>query len=261
MIVYSFPIGYICHMTTEGLDFAVKLALDGVQLWADPSLDAAEQKQFIAEVAARGLQVSALCGDIGDYCDAAKNIERVPAFFERLEQAAAFGTKVVTTHIGCVPEDKNDPVYAVMQDACGRIGERAAALGLRFAVETGPEKATVLKDFLDSLHSKGAGVNLDPANLTMCACDDAVAAVEILKDYIVHTHAKDGINLRPRTAEHDWEYIEMPLGEGHVDFPAYLRALDRIGYRGFLTIEREVKDPEADIRMAAGFLRKLIADA
>ena len=42
-----------------------------------------------------------------------------------------------------------------------------------------------------------------------------------------------------------------------MDFPGWLKALDDIGYRGFLTIEREVGDnPEADIRRAVDFLRR-----
>ena len=49
------------------------------------------------------------------------------------------------------------------------------------------------------------------------------------------------------------------MGEGQVDFPNYLKALDDIGYHGFLTIEREVgEDPEKDIRKAADFLRSLM---
>ena len=54
-------------------------------------------------------------------------------------------------------------------------------------------------------------------------------------------------------------FTEMPLGKGKVDFPAYLKALDDIGYKGFLTIEREVGDtPEQDIRDAVVFLKELI---
>jgi sugar phosphate isomerase/epimerase len=50
---------------------------------------------------------------------------------------------------------------------------------------------------------------------------------------------------------------EVPLGEGHVDWPAYLDALARVGYRGFLTIEREVgDDPAGDIAKAIAFLRR-----
>ena len=51
----------------------------------------------------------------------------------------------------------------------------------------------------------------------------------------------------------------MPLGTGQVDFPAYLAALDEIGYKGYLTIEREVGDtPAKDIATAADFLREII---
>ena len=59
------------------------------------------------------------------------------------------------------------------------------------------------------------------------------------------------------------EYFkEVPLGEGNVNFPEYLKALNSIGYNGFLTIEREVgNDPEKDIRSAINFLNTVIKDA
>ena len=54
-------------------------------------------------------------------------------------------------------------------------------------------------------------------------------------------------------------YEEVPLGTGSVDFPPYLKALEEIGYRGFLTIEREVGDqPEVDIKTAYTFLRDIM---
>ena len=49
------------------------------------------------------------------------------------------------------------------------------------------------------------------------------------------------------------------MGQGDVDFPQYLKALDEIGYKGFLTIEREVgENPEADIALAVTFLKERI---
>ena len=91
----------------------------------------------------------------------------------------------------------------------------------------------------------------------MVTGDDAVQAVYTLRDYIVHTHAKDGKMLFPKEPGGK-KYIELPLGQGDVDFPEYLRALDEIGYHGFLTIEREVgENPANDIAMAADFLRDM----
>ena len=157
-----------------------------------------------------------------------------------------------------------------MQDACGQLAAYADSMQAHFAVETGPEIATTLKGFLDGLHSKGVSVNLDPANFVMVTGDDPVQAVYTLKDYIVHTHAKDGKRLHYVCPEilygmeesdmlNDASFIELPLGEGDVDFPAYFKALNDIGYQGFLTIEREVgDDPEGDIRKAADYIRSLI---
>ena len=54
-------------------------------------------------------------------------------------------------------------------------------------------------------------------------------------------------------------FLEVPLGEGKVDFPAYLGALKEIGFGGYLTIEREVgENPVQDIGKAVTFLRNLI---
>lgn len=98
-------------------------------------------------------------------------------------------------------------------------------------------------------------MNLDPANLVMCTRDDPVKAVHTLSRYIVHTHAKDGGPLDQPDAN-GCPFIELPLGQGGVDFPRYLQALREIGYTGFLTIEREVgEQPEADIALAMDFLR------
>ena len=109
----------------------------------------------------------------------------------------------------------------------------------------------------------------------MVTGDDPVQAVYTLKDYIVHTHAKDGNRLKIGNPEFiykavhpvpqgfdDVQYFEeVPLGTGSVDFVNYLKALEDIGYKGFLTIEREVGDtPEADIRTAYDFLKKIISE-
>jgi len=109
----------------------------------------------------------------------------------------------------------------------------------------------------------------------MVTNQDAVEAVYMLKDYIVHTHAKDGIlldpNLDPASVYHAFAiggvdalnaskgFKEVPLGEGQVDWPNYLKALKDIGYDGFLTIERECgENPKADIFKAVDFLRNLL---
>ena len=109
----------------------------------------------------------------------------------------------------------------------------------------------MLRRFLDSLSARNLCVNLDPANLAMVIGEDAVEAVHNLKDYIVHTHAKDGVMLKKTNPINIYgsdieveelldcnDYFkEVPLGQGSVDFDRYLAALEEVGYNGFSTIE------------------------
>ena len=278
--MYSFPIGVLLESfqmdTIKALDKAKELGLAGVQIrvtdgdLTPENMTAEKRRELLKAVKDRGLIVSALCGDIGRFDDPDKNPGMVERSKRILDMAKDLETDVVTTHIGVVPEDKSHPRYGVMQEACSQLAGYADELHAHFAIETGPETAATLKGFLDGLHSTGVAVNLDPANFVMVTGDDPVQAVHTLKDYIVHTHAKDGRRLRyvePEIVyglkEKDMlgssSFIELPLGEGDVDFANYLKALEDIGYKGFLTIEREVgDDPAGDIVTAVKFLQGLI---
>lgn len=266
----------------EGIEIAASLGLSGVQIYAtkgdfSPATLSEEQKaEYKSLLASKGMVISALCADMGGFGfeRAEDNPERIEKTKRIIDLAVEFGAKAVTTHIGVIPEDKNDPTYKVMLDALTDIGLYAKSVGVTMAIETGPEKATTLLAFLEDTKG-GVGVNLDPANITMVTNQDAVEAVYILRDYIVHTHLKDGIlldpNQKPSDVYHAFAiggvdalnackgYKEVPLGEGQVDFPRYIAALKEIGYDGFLTIERECgDDPAADITRAASFIKPLI---
>ena len=199
------------------------------------------------------------------------NAERIEKTKRIIDLAVEFGAKVVTTHIGVIPEEKTHPRYEVMLAALTECGLYAKEKGVTLAIETGPEKAKTLLSFIEDTKG-GVGVNLDPANFTMVTGQDAVEAVYLLKDYIVHTHAKDGRmlnkNQNPADVYHAFAvggvdalnacegFEELPLGEGDVDWDNYLKALKEIGYDGFLTIERECgEDPASDIDKATTFLK------
>ena len=266
----------------EGIEKAAALGCQGVQIYATKGIfspdtlseeDKAAYKKLLSE---KGLVVSALCGDMGGHGfeKADGNIDRVAKTKKIVDLAVEFGAKVISTHIGVIPADKDHPRYKIMLDALTECGLYAKERGVTLAIETGPEKATTLLQFIEDTKG-GVGVNFDPANFTMVTGQDAVEGVYILRYHIVHTHAKDGImidkNQNPEDVYHAFAiggvdalnackgFKEVPLGEGEVDWDAYLAALRDIGYDGFLTIERETgADPEADIVMAVDFLRSKI---
>ncbi len=266
----------------QALDKAVEVGAQGIQLYVveGEMIYSSFNDEKVAKVNKllkdRGLVVSAVCGDFGGHGFETheENEWKVPASKAVADLAVKLGTSVVTTHIGVVPEEKGSELYSIMKTACKDIGDYAASIGVTFAIETGPERAALLRSFIEDVDSKGIGVNLDPANLIMVTDDDPVEAVYTLKDYIVHTHAKDGVMIKktePRRiynffAEGGIEdlrmsdyFLEVPLGEGKVEFDKYLNALSEIGFDGFLTIERECGDnPYEDIKKAADFLKSKI---
>ncbi len=284
--MYQFPIGVILESFQVDRSLAIQKAAamgaNGIQMYATSgenspeNLSAADRRELLKEVKDAGLVFSALCGDLGKgFGNKELNPELIEKSKRIVDLAKDLDTNVVTTHIGVVPNDPTHERYKIMQEACFELASYADSVDAHFAIETGPETSATLKGFLDGLHSTGVAVNLDPANLRMVTGDDPVQAVYNLRRYIVHTHAKDGNHL----VDIDPEYVygilhpvpekfngvacfeEVPLGTGSVDFPAYLKALEDIGYHGFLTIERECgADRDLDIRIAYEFLKKTIAE-
>ncbi len=277
VMVESFRLGL-----KSGIDKAAEIGAQGVQIYAtqykemDPdNLTKNGREELRYYIQCKGLQISAICYDLGGHGFeiAEDNNWKVAKSKKILDMAYDLGTKIVTTHIGVLPEDTNSEKWKTMQETCLELGKYAQNKGMTFAVETGPEKSVLLKKFLDAIESKGMAVNFDPANLVMVTDEDPVRGVYTLKDYIVHTHAKDGILLKKVNPKVVYDYFaeggiedirlsdyfkEVPLGEGAVDFPNYIKALKEIGYDGFYTIEREVGDnPVEDIVEAIKFLDQL----
>lgn len=288
--MYDFPIGVMLDSfklsTKNAIEKAALLGAKGLQMYATSgeyspeSLTPVKRKELLDMVKSNGLIFSALCGDLGHgFGSKDKNPELIEKSKRIMELAKDLETNIITTHIGVIPADKNHERYKIMQEACYTLSRFADSLDGHFAIETGPEIAVTLKEFLDALNSKGVAVNLDPANFVMVTGDDPVKAVYTLRDYIVHTHAKDGRRLKIKDPEIIYKikadtseeasydflsqdsnqpFIELPLGDGDVNFKDYLNALDEIGYRGFLTIEREVgENPEEDIKNAVIYLNRM----
>jgi len=276
-MVESFRLGF-----RGGVEKAASLGIEGLQAYATTGSELAVEnmteekiRETLDIVKSNGLVFSALCGDFGHgFMNPDDNKIYVEKSKRVLDLAKKLECNVVTTHIGTVPAEECE-TKEIMRAACRELAEYADSVGAAFAVETGPETGKILGEFLDSLGAGGVRVNFDPANLVMCVDDRPENALKYIGKYVVHTHAKDGIMLKKKVdeavaigeeakehkamLEMGRKYLELPLGEGDVNFDVYLPALAGTGYNGFLTIEREVGgNPVADIELAVNFLREKI---
>jgi sugar phosphate isomerase/epimerase len=125
--------------------------------------------------------------------------------------------------------------------------------GVRFALEVHPTE--IAYDFVTTRralaalnHRESFGINFDPSHFIPQLLDP-VPFIEEFGERIYHVHVKDsrrrldgrrsilGSHLDFGDGERGWDFVSP--GHGDVDFEALIRALNRIGYTGPLSIEWE----------------------
>jgi sugar phosphate isomerase/epimerase len=144
--------------------------------------------------------------------------------------------------------------------------------GVRFGLEVHPTE--IAYDFvttrkaLDAIgNRKGFGINFDPSHFAHQFLD-SVAFIEEFADRIYHFHVKDskkrldgrrsilGSHLDFGEAGRGWDFVSP--GHGDVDLEECIRALNRIGYGGPLSVEWEDSgmDREWGARDTVKFVRR-----
>ncbi len=198
--------------------------------------------------------------------------------------AAALGAEVVTGFTGSsvwpllysFPPNEWAEVergYEQFAERWGPIVDVFEAEGVRFALEVHPTE--IAYDFVTTRRAleaigvrRGFGLNLDPSHLVHQFLDPAAFALDFA-ERIAHVHVKDvkrrldgrrsilGSHLDFGDEERGWDFVSP--GRGDVDFDALVRALNRIGYRGPLSIEWEDAgmDRSHGAREALAFVRRI----
>ena len=186
--------------------------------------------------------------------------ERVKMLQKGITFASMIHVKDVATHVGYMPENPYDPNYAGVLACLKELVKQCKENGQNFLFETGQETPVTLKraiqDIEKELGKGNVGINLDPANLVMYGKANPVDALEVFGEYVMGIHGKDG--KYPTDGHMLGE--EVPLGQGKVNYPAFVAKLKEIGYAGDITIEREISGEEQkkDIVMAKAVLDELL---
>ena len=188
----------------------------------------------------------------------ATRVARLQEMKEISDFAKLLGCNTVGLHVGFVPADRNGDSYKGLLAGTRDLLDHVAKNGQNLHLETGQETADHLLEFIHDVNRPNLFINFDPANMILYGTGDPIAALKKVGKYVRSVHCKDGRwAARPGL---EWG-TEMPLGEGDVGMEAYLGTLDKVGYRGALTVEREIpQEParqKAEIGHAIGLLTEL----
>jgi len=177
---------------------------------------------------------------------------RVEATKAAMSMARRLGADVVVNYVGRVPEDRQGRAWDLLVDTLRDLGDYSQRAGATLAARTGAESGETLAALIAALPGGAIGIDLDPGGLIVngFSAHDAVVA---LAAHVSLVHARDAV--------HDLAQgrgVEVPLGEGSVDFPEMFGILEESGYRGYFTVERESSpNPVPEMRQAVAYLRAL----
>lgn len=181
--------------------------------------------------------------------------ERLEHSWSCIDLAAALGSPVVTTHMGVLPQDENDPIYKRLLKAVGMVAEYGETKGVQLSLETGQETSEELLKFLEKLDDYNIGINFDPANLVLYGMDSPAESLKKVYDRVTSVHMKDGL---PPEKEGQLG-AETRLGEGQAQLVECIDILQERGFQGPLIIENFVwaangTDPLDEMKLAAQLL-------
>ena len=236
--------------------------------FGSPGTDAAARLRAALDnygIEATSLIVTGPEREVYDFQEGPVTIGLVPRRYRaeriaRMKQASDFAKLVgiagVQGHCGFFPEWPGDPLFDETVEALRTVAAYCRTNSQTFRCETGQETPVTLLRAIKAVGLDNLGVNFDCANLILYGKANPVDALDLLGPYVLGVHAKDG--LYPTDPNRLGE--EVPIGKGRVDFARLIQRLKEAGYRGPITIEREISGPAqaADIRASKEYLEKLI---
>jgi sugar phosphate isomerase/epimerase len=209
------------------LDFAKALGLDGIMVdlggWRDdvPLRNPELQKTYLEKSKQIGLPVASLAlGTLNEI--PLKSDPRAEQWLsDSVDVAKAMGLRVVLVPFFAKGDLRNDPAgKSSVVERLKRVAPKAEKAGVVLGLESwlsAPEHMEIL----DRVGSPAVEVYYDVGN-SQKAGYDIFKEIRSLGKHICEFHAKDNDDL---------------YGKGTMDFPEVRKAMDDIGYRGWMQIE------------------------
>jgi sugar phosphate isomerase/epimerase len=235
------------------LEIAHELGVPTVQLHA-PHKNTRTKRQaerFLEQLEELGIRITVVFGGFegesyADIPTVARTVGLVPpatraARMIEMKEISDFTrllcVDAVGLHVGFVPHDAADPMYADVVAVTRELCDHCRANEQNLHLETGQEAADTLLRFLGDVGRDNLFVNFDPANMILYGSGEPIEALRKVGRYVRSVHCKDA-KWAARPGQ-EWG-CEVPLGEGDVGMENFLRTLNDLGYAGPLTIEREI---------------------
>ncbi len=216
---------------TEALAVAKELGLDGVQVSMGSVGDDLQlrrpdvQRAYREAAAATAVRIGGIALDLMNQVPYKSDPRTEQWVSDSVDVARALGVRVVLLAFFEKGDLRNDADgQAEVVRRLKRVAPKAEQHGVVLGIESwlsAPEHVRIL----DAVGSRNVQVYYDLANSTQMGYDVLAEIRQLGRDRICEFHAKENGFL---------------LGQGRIDFPAVRKAMDDIGYTGWIQIEGAV---------------------
>jgi len=220
------------------------------------SLSQSGRKHLLRYVGDLGLRVAGLRGPVSgaSYADGAAGERRLDTMRSIIAMAGDLRVPVVSTAIGGQTQDSEDEQASHIREALRQIASDADRCGVNVAIETVGIETESLHRMLADLNCPWVGAACDSGAMLMRG-EDPHRVADHLAGRIKIVRARDAIAGTPAASGR-----ETAWGEGHLDVPAFLAALQEAGFDGdFILTRTEGAKPDADLFEAKSALTPLLA--
>lgn len=240
------------------------LGFDGIEMESPNDLDAAE---VVAARDATGLPIHGVVDSVHwqqtlSDPDPVVRAAGVEGLRTALQDAKAYGASTVLLVPAVVNERVSyDDAYRRSQEEIRKVLPEAEVLGVRIAIENvwngfllSPLETA---RYIDEFESDWIGAYFDIGNVVNFGWPEQW--IRILGPRILKLDVKEYSRAK-RDEEGPYAGFRVPIGEGDVNWPEVLRALDDVGYDGWATAEVSGGDRDRLAEIASGMDRVLELD-
>jgi inosose dehydratase len=248
-----------------------KLGFDGLELTVIPgwstdaaTLSPADRRRIRDLYDRHNLE---LCGVTGntpllatDPAEHAANLARYRSYLDLTAELQKPGEHLAVSTTSSGKKGQWDEVKGRLVDTFGELAEYAHQRGVIVGMEPHVGSALHAPDqvlwLLEQIDSPGLRVHFDISHFNVQGMDMESVIAQIAP-HSVHTHIKD-----ERGVEPDYEFL-VP-GEGVCDYVRYLKAMEKAGYDGHITVEISImvqRRPDYDALAAADQSYRVVAKA
>jgi sugar phosphate isomerase/epimerase len=242
----------------QALQTAGHMGVQGVQLDVRQEVRPAElseagRRQFLRKVAEWRLEIASLYyPNQRSFFDPEHLDARIAGIKNALHLAHQLKTPTVVARLGQIPRDCDCDDYQRLTDVLNELAGYGNHVGATLALTPGSNPPQTVAQLIAAITNGPIGISYDPAQW-MIAGADPLTAMRELHASIVHIQARDAIR------DIDGAGMEVPIGDGDVDWHGVLALAEEATFRGWMTVDRvSGDDPIGDLIRSVTFIKRVV---